>query len=242
MDRAPIRGHKTLEAEFIAQDFGQRGLVVAGKESVDTVVGAHDGRDTGLDGRIERRDIDLVQCLVIYLHVSAVRVIGHKMLYLGHNVLRLDTLDLGCANETGKKRIFAESVVAAGKVDVAVNVHEGLQGDVDAQRAAFTTDHYAVIFSILYAESGGNAHGSRLRLRRVARKHARRPIGKAHPRNAQPRNSAQVACLTLVHRRSLLRAVDQRELFFKRHLAQQLIDPSIASDHRHALRQRHACA
>ena len=94
MNRAPVRGHESLEAELVAQDFGERGLVAAGKSSVEAVVGAHDRRDAGLDSRVEGRNVDLVQRLVVDPDVAAVGVIAHEVLDLGHDMLRLDSLDL----------------------------------------------------------------------------------------------------------------------------------------------------
>jgi hypothetical protein len=74
------------------------------------------------------RHVDLVQRLVVDVRAAAVGVVAHKVLDLGHDVLRLDALDLGHAHLAGQERVFAEGVVAAAEFEVAVDVHKGLQG------------------------------------------------------------------------------------------------------------------
>ena len=102
----------------------------------------------------------------------------------------------------------------------------------------FAANHQAVLLGCLAAEGGGHAHGGRLALRGMAGEHARRPVGKAQTRNAQPRNAGQVAGLALVDRRIFLCAVDQCQLLVERHLAQQLVYPRVAGHHRHTLAER----
>ena len=218
--RAPIRGHEALEADLVAQNPRQRGLVAAGKTAVDAVVGAHDGRDAGPDGRVEWSYIHFMQRLAVHEDIAAVRVVGHIVLDLRHDVLRLDALDLGHRHLGGQERVFAKGVVAAAELEVAVDVHKGLQRDVDAQRAVFAADRHAVLLGQLAAECGGHAHGGGFALRGMAREHSRRSIGKAQPRNAEARNAAEIAGLALVDRWIFQRAVNQRELFIERHSAQ----------------------
>ncbi len=114
----------------------------------------------------------------------------------------------------GEKGVFAEGVIAAAELQVAVDVHKGLKRDVDAQRAVFAADHHSVFFGQFAAEGGGHAHGGGLTLRRMARQHSRRPIGKAKPWNAKARDAAQIPGLPLVDSGVLVRAVDQRQFLF----------------------------
>ena len=69
--RAPVRGHEAFEADFVAQDSGERRIVAAGEGAVDAVIGAHDGRDAGFDRGIERGHVDFVQRLVVDEDVGA---------------------------------------------------------------------------------------------------------------------------------------------------------------------------
>ncbi len=239
MDRTPVRGHEAFEADLVAQDFGQSGFVAAGERAIQAVVGAHDRRDAGLDGCVERGDIDLVQRLVIDVGAGAIGVVTDEVLDLGHDVLGLDALDLGRADLAGQEWIFAEGVVAAAELEVAIDVHKRLKGDVHAKRTIFAADHQTIVLSRLAAEGGGHTHGGGFALGRMAREHSRRPIGKAQPRNAETRNPGHVAGLSLIYRWIFMRAVDQRQLFIERHLAEQLVHPCVARDHGHALGQRH---
>jgi hypothetical protein len=122
------------------------------------------------------------------------------VLDLRHHVLRLDALDLGHAHLAVRKRVFAEGVVAAAEFQVAVDVHKGLQRDVDAQRAVFAADHQAVLFGSLALKVAATpmVAVSPATDGASARPEARR---QSAARNAQPRNAGQIAGLALVDRR-----------------------------------------
>ena len=62
-----------LKPSLIAQNLRQRGLVAAGVGAIDAVVGAHDRRNVGFDRGIERRDVDLVQRLIVDEDVAGCR-------------------------------------------------------------------------------------------------------------------------------------------------------------------------
>ena len=49
----------------------------------------------------------------------------------------------------GQKRILAKGVVAAPEFQIAIDIHKGLQRDVDAQRTVFAADHQAVVLGRL---------------------------------------------------------------------------------------------
>ena len=139
-----------------------------------------------------------------------------------------------CAGEEG---IFAEGVVAAAEFEVAIDVDEGLQGDIDAQRAVFAADDEAVVFGVFDAEGGGDAHGGGFALRGMAGEHAGRSVGKAQAGNAEPRNAGEISGLALIDGWVFVGAVDQGQLLFERHLAQQLVDARIAGDDGNGLRE-----
>ena len=154
----------------------------------------------------------------------------------------MNALDFSGADLAGKVRVFAKGVVAAAELEVAVDVDEGLQRDINAEGAGFAADDHAVEFGVSGAEGGGDAHGGCFTLRWMAGEHAWRAIGKAQTRNAETRNAGEIACLTLIDGRVFLRAVDERQFFLERHLAEQFVDPGVACNHRHSLRQRKSCA
>ncbi len=88
VNRTPVGGDEALEADLVAQNLGQRGVVAAGEGAVHAVVRAHDRGDVrATNGRVERGHIDLVQRLAVDEDVAGVRVVGHVVLDLRHNVL-----------------------------------------------------------------------------------------------------------------------------------------------------------
>jgi hypothetical protein len=175
--------------------------------------------------------------LIVDVRAGPIGVITDEVLDLSHDVLRLDALDLGHAHLGGQKRVFAESVIAAAKFQVAVNIHKGLQGDVDAECAVFAADYEAVLLGYLAAEGCRHAHGGSLTLRGMARKNTGRPVGETQPWNAETRNAGKISCLALIGLVVLARAVDQSQLLLKRHVAQQFVYSGVASNDRYALRQ-----
>jgi len=90
------------------------------------------------DGEVEWRHIDFVQRLVVDEGAVVVGVVAYEVLDLGHDMLRLNALDFGDAHLGGEERVFAEGVVAAAKLQVTVDIDEGLKGNVDAEGAVFT--------------------------------------------------------------------------------------------------------
>ncbi len=238
--RAPVRGHISLKPDLIPQDCRQRLLVPARERPVQPVVRAHDRRHARLHRCVERRHIHLVQRLVIDIGVLVRRVVPDIVLHHRHHVLRLDSLDLLYAHHAGQIRVLAERVVPAPKLQIAIDIHERLQAHVDPVRPILPPDHHSVLFRILRAEGRCHAHRCRLALARHPRQHPRRPVRHAEPRNSQPRNPCQIPRLPLVHRRILLRPMNQRDLFLERHPAQQLIHTRIARHYGRLLRRHPA--
>ena len=73
----------------------------------------------------------------------------------------------------------------------------------------------------------------------MASQYSRRPVGKPHPRNAKPRNAAEITSLALVYRWILVGAVDQGQFLLEGHLAEQFVNPRVASNHGNSLCLRH---
>ena len=174
--------------------------------------------------------------LVVDVRVLVVRVVTDVVLDLSHHVLRLNSLRFGHAHLRGKKGIFAESVVATSKLEIAVDVDERLKSDINAKRASFAADNYAIVLGILDAECRPNTHRGRLALQ-LTREHSWRTVREAKTRNAEARDTSKVSGLTLVDGRILLRTVNQRELLLERHPAEKLVHAWIARHHRDGLRR-----
>jgi hypothetical protein len=176
-----------------------------------------------------------MQGLVVDVGAGRLRVIAHVVLDLCHHVLGLDAFGFGHGHLRGEERIFAKGVEGTLKLEIAGDVHERLEGNVDAERTLFAADDLAVFLDGLHVEGGCHAHGGRLSVGGVACEHSGRPVGKAQARNPEPRNASEVAGLSLIDLRVLMCAVDQGEFFSERHLAEQLVNAGIARNHRYCL-------
>ena len=198
VDCAPVGGNKAFEAKLVAEDFNEGVVVTAGGYSVDLVVGAHDGGDVGADGIDEGVDVDFMKGLLVDVDVGAVSVVGDVMLGLGHDALALHSANEAGAHQAGEDGIFAIGVVAAGEGDVAIDVDERLKDNVDAEGFGFAGDDFAVLFSVVNAEGGGEAHGGGFCFRGVAGQHARGAVGHAQGRDAEAGDAGEVAGLALV--------------------------------------------
>ena len=149
------------------------------------------------------------------------------MLGLCHNVLGLDTADLSRSYHACKERIFAEGVVAASEGDVAIDIDERLQCDVDTQCAGLTPDHDTIGLRILETEGGSDAHCGRLCLAGHAGEQARRSVGKAKRGDMQAWHAREVAGLALVGGWIFYASANEIDLFFKRHLLKKMVDASL---------------
>src|SRR6202020_1436060 len=67
--------------------------------------------------------------------------------------------------------------------------------------------------------------------------HTRRSVGKTQSWNAETWHAGDVTSLSLVHRRIFVRAIDELELLFQRHLAKQFVNARIPCHHGDRLRQ-----
>ena len=231
MDGAPVRGDKALKADLVTENLGQSGFVAAGESAVEAVVRTHDRGDVSLPyGCIEWGDIDFMQRLVVDVRAGSVRVVADEVLDLGHDVLRLNPLDFGNAHLTGQEWVLAKCVVATTEFEVAVDIHKGLQRDINAKRAVFAADDHSIVLGRLAVEGCGHTHGGGFTLRGMAGEHARRPVRKAQAWDTEAGNSPQITCLCLVHSWILVCAVNQCQLFIECHLAQQLVDSGVTGD------------
>ena len=216
---SPVRGDEAFEADLVAEDGGQRVFITAGKCAVEAIVRTHDGRDVGTaDGGVKRRYVDFMESLIVDVGVLVGGIVSNIVLDLGHDVLRLNALDFRDAQFAGEEGIFAEGVVTAAKLEVAIDIDEGLEGDVDAEGAIFAADDDAVVFSVFQAEGGGHSHGGSFAGGGMTRKSTGRSVRKAKTGNVEPRNAGEVTGLSLIDCGVFVGAVDQGELLFERHL------------------------
>jgi len=150
------------------------------------------------------------------------------MLGLGHDTLRLGTTNLCCAHSSSEEWIFAERVVGAMRCNIAINVDEGLQNNVDTESTGLATNDGAVRFGVLDAERGSHTHGGSFGLRGNAREEAGRAVSEAQRRNVKAGNSREIAGLALIGGGIFDASADEIHFFFKRELLENCIDAGFA--------------
>ncbi len=157
-----------MGAESVAGTPGRR------VEGRDGQVGAHDGLDPGVDGRLEREELDLLQALEVGLDRGHERVgihgrvaVAGEMLGRGDHAVLLDAADEGVGDAADEGRVGADRPgVDDGIVGIDVDVDDRGVGHVDAHGPAL--------------EGGDPAHGvGQVLGAGRAERHERREEGRA---------------------------------------------------------------
>ena len=144
MHRVGVRDHEALEAERAAQHVGEQPLVARGGHAVEVHVGAHDVGRPGVDGGLERRQVDVPQLRIADLGVFVVaaaagRAVAGEVLGAGQNALGSEVA-LEPAHVPGGHRAAQRGVFAVGLDDAAP---AGVAGDVDHRRERPLNAHRA---------------------------------------------------------------------------------------------------
>ena len=126
MNRAPIRGHESLETHFFSEKFLQRAGISTRISSVDLVVGAHDGRNSCAHSRRKGRGEHLMKGLFVNEDITSICVIPDEVLDLRHHALLLDPGNLFRTEFTRQKWILPKGVVTALKAKISVDIDEWL--------------------------------------------------------------------------------------------------------------------
>src|SRR6202044_1628122 len=144
------------------EDGVQRVRVVARGIPVDGGVRAHHrGRAALVDGRVERREVDLLLDPRVDDRVVgggvAVRllVVDRVVLDHGHDVLALHALDVSGAHLAGQVGILAHRLEGPAPARVAHHVDRGPEVDVDALAGVFRADDLAVLLFQAGIPGGG---------------------------------------------------------------------------------------
>jgi len=98
-----------------------------------------------LDRGIEGSDVDLVQCLVVDDGAGAIRVVADEVLEFAPSHAAMNAFDLGDTNLAGEEWVLAKRVVSTAKFEVAVDVDEGLEGNVNASARSSAADDDAIV-------------------------------------------------------------------------------------------------
>ena len=195
--RAPVGGDESLEAELPAQHAVEGGVVSAGVDGVDAVVGAHHRAGTGVDRRLERLQLRLVQRLVVDGDAGRVapvlEVVLGVVLDLGDHSLVLDALDLGRDELAGQVRVLAERLEIAPAGDEVDRVDHRREPNVLAGGPAGIAHGRTVLRRGARVPGGGQPDRCRHRRLDVPQPDAGRPVGEAQWRNAQPGHAGNAA-------------------------------------------------
>ena len=232
---APIRNREAAEAPFAFEDLVDQEIVGRAVQTVQLVVGRHDGPRVGLlHRRLERGQVDFAQDALVDLDVDGEPI---PLLVVAREVFRgradapaLDTFHVAHGDPRSQIRVFAERLEVAPVERRAADVDAGPQQDVEALAARFLGQrnadalHQFGIPGRRHADAGGEATA----LAAVA--HAVRTVGDLDAGNSERRNRMR-------HPRVL--AGHHGDLVIQSHLIEETLDtifligrPNISSGER----------
>ena len=139
----PVGHHQTGKAPVVEPIFEQvRVLTSVG--AIEPIVRAHYSHHVGLlDGRLESRQVQLVERAFVERHVNrrafGFLIVGRKVFDSGDHVLTLHAANVGRGGARSQVRILAVTLEVAAAVGCAVNVDTGRQQHVLAVAARFAT-------------------------------------------------------------------------------------------------------
>ena len=107
----PVGNDKSVKTPVIPQDFLQEMCVFIGIDTVDHIVGRHDGfRMPFFDGNFKICQVDFTQGTLIHhrvgCHSAQLCIVRGKMLRAGRNTMALDAADITCCHLTRQIRIL----------------------------------------------------------------------------------------------------------------------------------------
>ena len=224
--RPPVCHHEAFKAPVAPQHVLQQVGVLATELAVDLVVGAHHAGDAGFDGSFKRRQVEFMQGAFVDSGVDGEAilflVVGGEMFDGGHHAVLLDAFNLGGNDGAGQQRIFAKGFEIAAGVGHAYQIDHGRQQHLLIARYSFEAQHFAIAFGHGRIEAGSECYRGRQRGGALGGADAGRPIGQAQRRNPEARHTRQIAgAVEADGWLRVLAAVQQRQLFIQRHLAQQ---------------------
>ena len=131
---APVGNDKAVKAPVIPQDLLQKVGIFIGIDTVDHVIGGHDGlRVPFLHGDFKIGQVNLTQSTFIHhrvgCHAPQLRVVGSKVLRACGNPVSLDAADIACSHLTCKVGIFREILKVSPAERIALDVEARPQQD-----------------------------------------------------------------------------------------------------------------
>jgi len=147
-DGVGVADHPAVEAEVVAEDVGEQPPVAGGRDAVEVHVRAHDVAGTGLDGRAERWQVDVVELGVgdvgvLVVASAARRAVASEVLRAGDDAFAivqscLEATHLGSGHGSAEDGILACALDDAAPAGVAGDVDHRRERPADADRAGLT--------------------------------------------------------------------------------------------------------
>ena len=191
-----VRLDVTLEAPLLTQHVSQLVLVLARRDTVDVVVGAHDrGHVAVLDRHLEGDHVGLVQGALVHgglqRHPVGLLFVGDVVLGHRDHALVLHRLDLRHGHLTGQVRVLTEVLEVAPQDRQASQVHTRRLEDVQCQVVHLRADDTSELSRDLLIERRGQGRGRRQR-GRLGRRGVRVGHSERHVRVVEGRVDAVV--------------------------------------------------
>mmetsp|Transcript_95583 Transcript_95583/g.247513 ORF Transcript_95583/g.247513 Transcript_95583/m.247513 type:complete len:430 (-) Transcript_95583:1425-2714(-) len=107
----PITNDQAVEVQVMAQELTKQPRILTRVDSIDLVVGAHDGCGASVDGGLKNRHVNLVLSPVVHGHAHRhpedLLVVIEPVLHARHDALGLDGLHKGLDKRAPEKWILA---------------------------------------------------------------------------------------------------------------------------------------
>ena len=126
----PVGHDVAFEAPLVPEYLGQEPGILGSVDTVDPVVGTHNGPGLGLlYGDLKGGEVDLTKRPLVRVgggaHTAVLLVVGGEVLDGGTHIFGLDTLDIGGGHFTGEIRILGEILEVSAAQRAALDVDSG---------------------------------------------------------------------------------------------------------------------
>ena len=180
---------ESFETPFAFKDVADQRGVLSAPLAVHAIVRGHHASDAGVHHSLEMRQVDLVQCAGIGLHIHAEPGVLHgvagEVFDAGHHVA-LHAPGQGRAQQTDVEAVLAVGFLRTAPRRMAQQVDADAAEQVGAQGPHFASDDVADTFLEFHVPCGTAGHADRERGGPLE-DHAARPIGETDARNTEPR-------------------------------------------------------
>ena len=163
---APVGDHIAVKAPLVAEDFGQKVIILVGIHTVDLIVGGHQRLGvTLLDGDLKAGQVDLPHGPLVHhgIHGHTAQLLGvdGEMLGTGGRALGLDAPDIGRGHLACQIGVLREVFKVSSTEGAALHIQAGAQNHVDILRGGFRAQSLAQLLAQLHIPGVCHGRGSR---------------------------------------------------------------------------------